>query len=75
MCSGSDFPYYRSKYNRLFCDDKNGTLTCEKDTASYRNFKSFYTNFLNLEKEGTDLIAASLNRAKKTAWKLSLPTG
>lgn len=65
MCSGSDFPYYRSKYNRLFCDDKNGTLTCGNDTASYRNFKKFYTNFLNLEKEGTDLIAASLNRAKK----------
>ncbi len=65
MCSGSDFPYYRSKYNRLFCDDKNGTLICGNDTASYRNFKKFYTNFLNLEKEGTDLIAASLNRAKK----------
>ncbi len=65
MCSGSDFPYYRSKYNRLFCDDKNGTLTCGKDTASYRNFKTFFTNILNLEKEGTDLIAASLNRAKK----------
>ncbi len=65
MCSGSDFPYYRSKYGRLFCDDKNGTLTCGKDTAAYRNFKKYYTNFLNLEKEGTDLIAASLNRAKK----------
>lgn len=65
MCSGSDFPYYRSKYNRLFCDDKNGTLDCGKDTANYRFFKAFYTNFLNLEKEGTDLIAASLTRAKK----------
>ena len=65
MCSGSDFPYYRSKYNRLFCDDKNGTLTCGKDTAAYRNFRNYYLNFLNLEKEGTDLIAASLNRAKK----------
>ena len=65
MCSGSDFPYYRSKYGRLFCDDLNGTLTCGKDTAAYRNFRSFYLNFLNLEKEGTDLIAASLNRAKK----------
>jgi Uncharacterized protein conserved in bacteria len=65
MCSGSDFPYYRSKYNRLFCDDKNGALTCGNDTAAYRNFKKFYTNFLNLEKEGTDLVAATLNRAKK----------
>ncbi len=65
MCSGSDFPYYRSKYNRLFCDDKNGTLACGTDTATVRFFKNFYRNFLNLEKEGTDLIAASLNRAKK----------
>ncbi len=65
MCSGSDFFYYRSKYGRLFCDDKNGTLNCGKDTAAYRNFRKYYTNFLNLEKEGTDLIAASLNRAKK----------
>lgn len=65
MCSGSDFTYYRSKYGRLFCDDKNGTLTCGTDTATSSFFKSFYRNFLNLEKEGTDLIAASLNRAKK----------
>jgi len=65
MCSGSDFPYYRSKYGRLFCDDLNGTLNCGNDTTSYRNFKKYYLNFLNLEKEGTDLIAASLNRAKK----------
>lgn len=65
MCSGSDFFYYRSKYGRLFCDDLNGTLTCGDDTAAYRNFKRYYLNFLNLEKEGTDLIAASLNRAKQ----------
>lgn len=65
MCSGSDFFYYRSKYGRLFCDDLNGTLTCGNDTAAYRNFKRYYLNFLNLEKEGTDLIAASLTRAKE----------
>jgi hypothetical protein len=65
MCSGSDFPYYRSKYGRLFCDDRNGTRTCGEDTATYNNLIKFYHNFLNLEKEGTDLIAASLTRAKK----------
>lgn len=65
MCSGSDFFYYRSKYGRLFCDDLNGTLTCGGDTATYRYFRKYYLNFLNLEKEGTDLIAASLNRAKQ----------
>ncbi len=65
MCSGSDFFYYRSQYGRLFCDDLDGTLSCGKDTAAYRNFRQYYLNFLNLEKEGTDLIAASLSRAKK----------
>lgn len=65
MCSGSDFFYYRSEYGRLLGDDLNGTLTCGDDTAAYRKFKRYYQNFLNLEKEGTDLIAASLNRAKK----------
>lgn len=65
MCSGSDFFYYRSKYGRLFCDDLNGTLNCGTDTANYRYLKKFHTNFLNLEKEGTDLISASLIRAKQ----------
>ncbi len=65
MCSGSDFPYYRSKYGRVFCDDRNGTLDCGCDTANYRYYKSYYQNHLNLEKEGTDIIEASLRRAKK----------
>lgn len=65
MCSGSDFPYYRSKYGRLFCDDQNGKFDCGNDTANFRYFRKFYLNFLNLEKEGTDLIAASLKRAKE----------
>lgn len=65
MCSGSDYPYYRSKYGRLFCDDLNGKYDCGSDTATYRNLRKYYLNFLNLEKEGTDLIAASLNRAKQ----------
>ena len=65
MCSGSDYPYYRSKYGRLFCDDLNGKYDCGSDTAVYRNLRKYYLNFLNLEKEGTDLIAASLNRAKQ----------
>jgi len=65
MCSGSDYPYYRSKYSRLFCDDQNGKYDCGNDTANFRYFRKFYLNFLNLEKEGTDLIAASLKRAKE----------
>jgi len=65
MCSGSDFLYYRSQFGNLFCDDLNGTLDCGKDTAAFKIFNRYYRNFLNLEKEGTDLISASLNRAKK----------
>ena len=65
MCSGSDFPYYRSKYGRLFCDDQNGKYDCGSDTANFRFMNRFYLNFLNLEKEGTDLISASLKRAKE----------
>jgi len=65
MCSGSDFLYYRSKYGRVFGDDLNGKFDCGTDTTACTNFKKYYRNFLNLEKEGTDLIAASLNRAKK----------
>ncbi len=65
MCSGSDFMLYRSKYGRVFGDDLNEKLDCGCDTAAYTNYKKYYRNFRNLEKEGTDLIAASLNRAKK----------
>ncbi len=65
MCSGSDFFYYRSKYGRVFGDDLDGNLDCGCDTAATENFKKYYQNFLNLEKEGTDLITASLDRAKE----------
>lgn len=65
MCSGSDFMLYRSRYGRVFGDDLNGKLDCGCDTAANTNYKKYYRNFRNLEKEGTDLIAASLNRAKK----------
>ena len=44
ICSGSDFFHYRSKYGKVFGDEKN---------------------YLNLEKEGTDMISATLRRAKE----------
>lgn len=65
MCSGSDFLYYRSEFGNVFGDDLNGKIDCGCDTTAYKNFNRYYKNFLNLEKEGTDLIAASLNRAKE----------
>ncbi len=65
MCSGSDFFYYDSKYGRVLGDDRNGELNCGSDSSAATFFKKFYRNHLNLKKEGTDLIAASLNRAKE----------
>ena len=65
ICSGSDFLYYRSKYGRVFGDDRDGTLNCGDNVKEYENFKKYYRNHLNLEKEGTDLIRATLTRAKK----------
>lgn len=44
ICSGSDFFYYRSKYGKVFGDEKY-----------YRD----------LEQKGTDLISATLRRAKE----------
>jgi len=65
ICSGSDFLYYRSKFGRVFGDDLNGTLNCGNDTVTYKNFKKNYANHLNLERQGTDLIRATLTRAKE----------
>ncbi len=65
MCSGSDFLHYRSKYGRIFGDNSNGTLNCGNDTTYNKNLVSYYRNHLNLEKKGTDLIDASLRRAKE----------
>ena len=65
MCSGSDFFYVRSKYGHVMGDDLNGTLDCGCDTAQYNSFRKYYRNHLNLEKEGTDLVAYTLKRAKE----------
>lgn len=65
MCSGSDFFYVPSAYGRVMGDDKNGTLDCGCDTAQYNQFRKYYQNHLNLAKEGTDLIKATLSRAKE----------
>lgn len=65
ICSGSDYPYYRSKYGRVFGDDRNGTLDCGPDTANHKYMVSYYLNHLNLEKEGTDIIDVCLRQAKE----------
>ncbi|PVD49724.1 hypothetical protein DC498_22380 [Terrimonas sp.] len=65
ICSGSDFFYYPSKYGRLIGDDKNATLSCINDTALYKALRRFYNNAAALEKQGTDIIEATVKRAKE----------
>lgn len=65
ICSGSDFFYVPSAYGHIMGDDNNGTLDCGCDTLHYQTFRKFHLNHLNLEKEGTDLIKATLTRARK----------
>ncbi len=65
ICSGSDFFYVPSAYGHIMGDDNNGTLDCGCDTLHYQTFRKFHQNHLNLEKEGTDLIKATLTRARK----------
>ena len=64
MCTGSDFIYYPgSKYGRYFGDDLNGTLTYT-DSATKQLWQLAGQGVRNLQAEGTDVIKASLERAK-----------
>ncbi len=65
ICSGSDFFYYRSKYGRIIGDDRNGELNCGTDTTYFTVLNNLYKNALELEKQGTDLLEATLKRVKE----------
>ncbi|MBB2147430.1 glycoside hydrolase family 10 protein [Pedobacter gandavensis] len=65
MCTGSDFVFYRSKYERPFGDDLNDSLDCKGSESERKAFKQYFKNFKSLEAEGTDIIDASLTRAKQ----------
>lgn len=65
MCTGSDFVFYRSKYERPFGDDLNDSLDCKGSESERKAFKQYIKNFKSLEAEGTDIIDASLTRAKQ----------
>lgn len=65
ICSGSDFFYYRSKYGRLMGDDNDGQLDCGEDTALYNVLRRINNNALRIEKEGTDIVEATLKRVKE----------
>jgi len=61
ICTGSDFFYVPSKYGHIMGDDLNGTLSCGTDTL----FHHYYDNAMYLQRNGTDLVKATLTRAKK----------
>jgi len=65
ICSGGDFFYYRSRYGRVFGDDRDGILSCGADTARNNGIVQYYRNHLNIEKRGADIIRVSLQRAKE----------
>ena len=65
ICSGSDFFYYRSKFGRFIGDDKNGQLDCGKDTALYNVLHRINQNALLIDKEGTDIVEATLKRLRE----------
>ena len=65
ICTGSDFFYYRSKYGRLIGDDKDGELNCGKDTALYNVLRRINQNAMLMDKEGTDIVEATLKRVKE----------
>ncbi|MFQ9020763.1 MAG: hypothetical protein ACLR6J_04145 [Parabacteroides merdae] len=65
MCSGSDFFYVRSKYGHVMGDDLDGTLDCGCDTAQYNSFPKILPEPSEPGKEGDDLVAYTLKRAKE----------
>ncbi len=60
ICSGSHNNYYRSTYTRVLGEPLS-------DTGLYDDpqLERYYTNFLNVEREGADVITTVLERARK----------
>jgi hypothetical protein len=65
VCSGSDFFYYRSRFGRLFGDDLNGRIARGSNDALYQLLHGACLNFERLEAAGTDLLRATLSRARQ----------
>ena len=63
MCSGSHNLNYRSTYTRVVGEDPGGLATGTYD--DFENVAEYYRNFLNVEREGADVIAAVLQRAQE----------
>jgi hypothetical protein len=64
MCSGAHNLYYRSAYTRILGEDIPG-LTDSEAYEDQENIRVYYRNCLNVEREGTDVITAVLQRARE----------
>ena len=65
MCTGSSAVYYPSKYSNMLGDDRGGTLKACYDSATYNTWRRYWDNEKRLEAEGTDMVSASLARARE----------
>ena len=65
MCTGSSAVYYPSKYSNMLGDDRGGTLKDCYDSATYNLWRRYWDNEKRLEAEGTDMVSASLARARE----------
>ena len=65
MCTGSSAVYYPSKYSNMLGDDRGGTLKACYDSATYNLWRRYWDNEKRLEAEGTDMVSASLARARE----------
>ncbi|MDR2140134.1 MAG: hypothetical protein LBP50_11390 [Tannerella sp.] len=63
MCSGAHNLYYRSAYTRIIGEDVPGTVI-DAAAEDPENVRVYYRNFLNVEREGADVIEAVLQRAR-----------
>lgn len=65
MCTGSSAVYYPSRYSNMLGDDRGGTLKACYDSATYNTWRRYWDNEKRLEAEGTDMVSASLARARE----------
>ena len=65
MCTGSSAVYYPSRYSNMLGDDREGTLKACYDSATYNLWRRYWDNEKRLEAEGTDMVSASLARARE----------
>lgn len=64
MCSGAHNLYYRSAWTRIIGEEAPG-MTVDATSEDPENVGVYYRNYLNVEREGTDVITAVLQRARE----------